>query len=144
MYSLILRTAAWLMLPVLMLFSLFLFLRGHNLPGGGFIGGLVAAAAILLQLVAFGPQGVRHFFPFKFRNVAALGLLIAAAAGLPGLLGGAGFLAGEWVTVTLPGLDESAKIGTPLLFDLGVYLVVVGMAVEVIMAVAEEEAWRGF
>lgn len=143
MGSIILRVGVRLMLPVLLLFSVFLLLRGHNLPGGGFIGGLVAAAAVLLQLLAFGPEHIRDYFPIDFRMLLPLGLLIAIAAGLLGMLNGEPFLTGVWVTVPTPGFGD-VKLGTPVLFDIGVYLVVIGMSVEVVMLMAEEEEWKVF
>ena len=143
MNSLILRAAVRLMFPVLLLFSVFMLLRGHNDPGGGFIGGLVAAAAILLYLLAVGPQQIRQSFPFRFRHLLPIGLLIAISAGLLGMLNGQAFLTGVWVTFILPGFGE-VKVGSPLLFDLGVYLVVIGMTVEVIVTMAEEETWKLF
>jgi multicomponent Na+:H+ antiporter subunit B len=121
----------------------FLFLRGHNLPGGGFIGGLVAAAAILLQLVSQGPEKTQQLFPLDFQQLLALGLLLATAAGLPGLLSNKAFLTGIWISVPFLG-SETIKVGTPLLFDLGVFLAVVGVTVEMILEVAEEEEWKGF
>lgn len=139
MESLILRVGARLMLPVLLLFSVFLLLRGHNLPGGGFIGGLVAAAAVLLQLLARGQEHIRDDFPITFRFLLPVGLLMATAAGLIGVLAGEPFLTGLWVTIPAPGFGE-VKLGTPLLFDIGVYLVVIGMAVEVLLLMAEEVA----
>lgn len=143
MNSLILRTTVRLMFPVLLLFSLFMLLRGHNDPGGGFIGGLVAAAAVLTQLLAVGPEHIRESFPFTFRRLLPLGLLIAVVAGLLGLLQGKAFLTGVWITFTLLGVGE-VKVGSPLLFDVGVYLVVIGMTAEIIVTMAEEESWKTF
>jgi len=146
--SLILRVGARLMLPVLLLFSIFLLLRGHHLPGGGFIGGLVAAAAVLLQLLAQGPEHIRIYFPITFRHLLPVGLITSLAAGLIGMAAGQPFLTGIWVTIPWPGFGD-VKVGTPLLFDVGVYLVVIGMAVEAIVLMSEEvrslrteeEAW---
>ena len=138
---LILRVAVRLMLPILLLFSVFLLLRGHNLPGGGFIGGLVAAAAILLHLLALGPQHIRNWFPIAFRTLLPIGLFIAIGSGLFGVLAGEPFLTGLWPTFTFPGVGE-VTLGTPLLFDVGVYLVVIGMTVEIIVSMVEEEEWR--
>lgn len=143
MNSIILRTTVRLMFPVLLLFSLFMLLRGHNAPGGGFIGALVAAAAVLTQLLAVGPEHIRESFPFKFRRLLPVGLLTAVVAGLPGMLQGKAFLTGVWVTFHLFGVGE-VKVGSPLLFDIGVYLVVIGMTVEVIVMMAEEETWKTF
>ena len=139
MRSLILRTSAWLMIPVLLLFSVFLLLRGHNLPGGGFVGGLVAASAVVLQLVASGPAEVRRLIPFDVMLLLPIGLSVALLSGMPALLLGQPFLTGDWVTLPILG---QVKVGTPVLFDLGVYLVVFGVAVQIILSMAEEQAWN--
>ena len=141
MYSLILRTTVQIMLPVLLLFSVFLLLRGHNWPGGGFIGGLVAASAILLNMVALGPRDVRESFPINYSLLLVLGGLVAAASGLPGLLMGDSFMTGIWIELNWFG-DDLIKVGTPLLFDIGVYLVVFAVTVEIVMTVAEEDEWK--
>ena len=138
MRSLILRTSAWLMIPVLLLFSIFLLLRGHNEPGGGFVGGLVAASAVLLQMIASGPGEVRRLIPFDVKLLLPAGLLIALLSGLPALLSGQPFLTGVWVTLPVLG---GLKLGTPVIFDVGVYLVVLGITVQIILSMAEEEQW---
>jgi multicomponent Na+:H+ antiporter subunit B len=138
MKSLILHTTAWLMIPVLLLFSFFLLLRGHNLAGGGFVGGLVAASAVILQMIASSPQEVRRLIPFDVMLLLPIGLSVALLSGVPALLSGQPFLTGVWVT--LPILGE-IKVGTPVLFDLGVYLVVFGVTVQIILSIAEEEPW---
>ena len=143
MNSLILRVVVRLMMPVLFLFSFFLLLRGHNLPGGGFIGGLVAAAAFILYLLTLGVEAARNWFPIPVRYLAPVGVLLAVTAGLIGTVAGEPFLTGIWTTVNVASLGE-VSVGTPLLFDIGVYLVVVGMVVESIIAMAEEESWIGF
>ena len=132
-------TSAWLMFPVLLLFSIFLLLRGHNEPGGGFVGGLVAASAILLQMIAFGPAEVRRLIPFDILVLLPAGLLVAALSGLPALLLGQPFLSGLWVTLPVLG---GLKLGTPVIFDIGVYLVVLGITVQIILSMAEEEQWN--
>ncbi len=138
MKSLILRTSTWLMIPVLLLFSFFLLLRGHNEPGGGFIGGLVAASAVLLQMIASGPVEVRRLIPFDVKLLLPAGLLVALLSGLPALVGGQPFLTGVWVTLPVAG---GLKLGTPVIFDVGVYLVVLGITVQIILSMAEEEQW---
>jgi len=138
MRSLILRTSAWLMIPVLLLFSIFLLLRGHNEPGGGFVGGLVAASAVLLQMIASGPDEVRRLIPFDVELLLPAGLLIALLSGLPALVSGQPFLTGVWVTLPVLG---GLKLGTPVIFDVGVYLVVLGITVQIILSMAEEEQW---
>lgn len=135
MRSLILGTATRYLLPLLLLFSIYLLLRGHNEPGGGFAGGLVAAAAFALYTIAYGVTQARrtlHIDPIK---LTALGLLLALGSGLLGLLSGRPFMTGLWSAQTIPVLG---KAGTPVLFDLGVYLVVIGITLTIIFALADE------
>jgi multicomponent Na+:H+ antiporter subunit B len=137
MTSLILRTATRFLLPLLLLFSLFLLIRGHNEPGGGFSGGLVAAAAFVLYRFAFGVEDARRVLPVEPQALIGVGLLVAVAAGSLPLLAGRPVMTGLWGQVFVPGFGD-LDIGTPLLFDLGVYLAVVGVTVSIILPLAEE------
>ena len=83
MTSPIFRTAARLLMPLLLLFSVFLLLRGHNEPGGGFVGGLVAAAAFALYVIAYGVERARQALLVKPLTLLGAGLLIALASGVP-------------------------------------------------------------
>jgi multicomponent Na+:H+ antiporter subunit B len=136
MNSLILRTATRFLVPLLLLFSLFLLLRGHDAPGGGFVGGLVAAAAFSLDFIARGASAARGALPADPRGLIGAGVLIALASGLPALLRGQPYLRGQWLTLPLPGLGPLA-LGTPLLFEAGVYLVVTGVAINIILSLGE-------
>ena len=137
MTSLILRAATRFMLPLLLLFSVLLLLRGHNEPGGGFSGGLVAAAAIVLYSFAFGVDDTRRALAVEPRTLIGAGLLVALGSGVLGLLVGRPLMTGLWHDVVVPGFGPLA-LGTPLLFDLGVYLVVVGITSSIILALEEE------
>lgn len=138
MSTLILRTATRYVVPLLLLFSIYLLLAGHNYPGGGFVGGLAAAAGLSLYALAFDVASARRMLRFPPVTVAAIGLLFAAASGLPAVLRNRPFLTGLWTEVRLPGF-ESIKVGSPILFDLGVYLVVLGVTMAILFALAEEE-----
>lgn len=133
--SIILRTVAKLMLPLLLLLSLFMVVRGHNLPGGGFIGGLLASAGVILQIVAFGPDRARAIIPINFLNLAAVGVLFAAVWGLLGLATGQPYMTAFWIKEPIPGIG---KLGTPFLFDIGVYLTVIGVTTQLALVLAEE------
>lgn len=135
MPSLILSTAARYLLPLLVLFSVFLLLRGHDEPGGGFVGGLVGASAFVLVGIADGIDQARRLLRLDPRSVVAAGLLVAVASGLPGVLLGRPPLTGWWVTLPVPG---GAKVGTPLLFDVAVYLVVLGAVLTIVFTLMEE------
>ncbi len=134
MNSLILRTTTMLLITILLLFSVFLLLRGHDLPGGGFIGGLVAAAAVALYVLAFGAEAATRMVRFRPRALLGTGLTAAVAAGLIALLFGAPFLTGQWLILDLPGSAE-LKLSSVLLFDIGVYLVVVGTVLTMVFAI---------
>lgn len=134
MQSLILSTATRYLLPLLLLFSVFLLLRGHNEPGGGFVGGLAAASAFALFTIAFGVQPARSMLGIHPRVLLGAGLLIAAGSGLLAVLAGLPFMTGLWAPLEVPAIG---KLGTPLLFDVGVYLVVVGMALMIVFELAE-------
>jgi multicomponent Na+:H+ antiporter subunit B len=134
---LILREGARLLFPLLVVVSVFLLVRGHNEPGGGFVGGLVAAMAYALVLVTEGRLAARRLLRADPRTLVAAGLLVALASGLPPLLRGDPFMAGMWLKLPLPVLG---KLGSPVVFDCGVYLVVLGVVLAMLLALAEEEA----
>jgi len=127
----IFQTAARLLMPLLLLFSVFLLLRGHNQPGGGFVGGLVAAAAFALYAIAFGVHRARQALLVRPLTLLGAGLLIALLSGVPAVLRGQPFLTALWAPGSLP-------LGTPAMFDVGVFLVVAGVVVMMIFSLAEE------
>jgi len=134
MTSLILSTATRYMLPLLLLFSIFLLLRGHNEPGGGFVGGLVAAAAFALYAIAYDVATARRTLGIDSRTLIGLGLLVALTSGVIGLVAGQPFMTGLWSEYAVPLMG---KVGTPLLFDIGVYLVVICVTLTIIFGLAE-------
>lgn len=136
MNSIILRTASRLLVGLLLMFSIFLLLRGHNQPGGGFIGGLVAAAAFVLYGLAANEVPVRQALHFDTRSYIASGLLIAGASALFPLFLGMPFLTGLWGEFELFG--TTVELGTPVFFDIGVYIAVIGVALTIVLAMAEE------
>ncbi len=135
MNSLILSVAGRYLLPLLLLFSLFLLLRGHNEPGGGFVGGLVAASAFALYALAFDVAAARRLLRLEPRTLIALGLTVAGVSGFGGLLTGRPFFAPVWGAQELPIIG---KPGTPLFFDTGVYLTVIGITTLILFSLAEE------
>ena len=131
MNSPIFRTAARLLMPLLLLFSVFLLFRGHNQPGGGFVGGLIAAAAFALYGIAFGVGRARQALLVRPLTLLGVGLLIALLSGLPAVFRGQPFLTALWTSGSFP-------VGTPAVFDVGVFLVVAGVVLMMIFSLAEE------
>ena len=137
MTELYLRLVDLVLTPVILVVAVALFLRGHDLPGGGFIAGLTVVAAIELHILAQGAPAVRRRFGRFLVPLVGLGLFVAVTAALIGLYGG-GFFRGMWVEFYVGGVK--LKVGTPQLFDLGVMLVVVGMGVTYLLGLGETPA----
>ncbi len=133
--SLILQAAARVLMPLMLLFSFFLVWRGHNFPGGGFVGGLVAASVFVLYALTAGVAESRRALRVDPSALLSAGLGVALLSGLPGVLTGRPFLSGVWISVGI-GPDRLA-LGTPLLFDVGVFLAVVGVVLTIIFKLAE-------
>jgi multicomponent Na+:H+ antiporter subunit B len=178
--TVILGTAIRLLIPVFQLFSLYILFRGHNHPGGGFIGGLVGSIAFIFYGMAYGPRKsllgpfnlqffvenkadyrrrTRFYFHARRRHallrhqtgervrwhrrvyrleplyLVGLGLLLATTSGLFGMLGQQPYMAALWTDFYLPIIGRP---GTPILFDVGVYLLVVGVVLKITFIMSEE------
>ncbi|RLK48567.1 multisubunit sodium/proton antiporter MrpB subunit [Alkalispirillum mobile] len=137
-HSLILQTAARFLLPLQLLFSIFLLLRGHDEPGGGFIAGLVAAGAFALYLFAFGIPATKQLLRVSPHDLFGWGLFIGTLAAVPPLFMDLPLFTALWWDVPVPMIGE-IKLNTPLLFDVGVYLTVLGSVLAIVIALAEAE-----
>jgi multicomponent K+:H+ antiporter subunit A len=124
-HPLLLRLIARLLLPLAVVVSIFLFLRGHNLPGGGFIGGLVLVVALVVQYIASGSAWVEARVRGEYDRWIALGLLGAGVTGLASWWFGHPFLTSAVLHPVVPLIGE-VEIASAMAFDLGVYLTVVG------------------
>jgi multicomponent Na+:H+ antiporter subunit B len=124
MNTLIFRTIAPLITVVMVAFSIFVMLRGHNEPGGGFIGGLIAAAAIAIYGIAVGPDAARRALKADPLAYAGFGVALAGASGLLSAFWGLPYLTGLWAYFEVG--DTEIAVSTPLLFDIGVYFTVFG------------------
>ena len=120
MSSIILRTGSSVILPFALALSLFLLWRGHNEPGGGFIGGLIAAAGYASYALPRGYTALRRVLPVDPLQLLALGLAAALISGIFGLMGGQAYLTHVWTDL------GGIALGSTLLFDIGVYLTVIG------------------
>jgi multisubunit Na+/H+ antiporter MnhB subunit len=135
MTSAILQTATRLLMPLLLLFALFLLLRGHNEPGGGFVGGLVVAASFVLYSIAYGVQPARRALLIAPSSLLGGGLLIALLSGLPAVLLGRPFMTALWTKVWVGSV--AVDVGTPLVFDIGVFLAVIGVVLTIVFTLAD-------
>ncbi|ELY21057.1 NADH:ubiquinone/plastoquinone oxidoreductase [Vreelandella titanicae BH1] len=124
-YPAVLTSISMTLLPLALLVSAFIFLRGHNQPGGGFIAGLITAVALILLYMARGVAWAQERLDFPFQPVAVIGVAIATLTGLGSWLFGHPFLTSAFGYFSLP-LIGTFELATALLFDLGVYLAVVG------------------
>ena len=123
---------------VLVLLSLMVLYRGHNLPGGGFIGGLIAASGVLLVVLARGWHGIERTWWPNPLSLLATGLAVTVTSGGIGLVTGRDFLSALWLSSLQVPVLGIVKLGTPILFDLGVYLVVLGFTLKCAQALGEE------
>lgn len=140
--SLPLRIAARALAPALFALSLLVLYRGHHLPGGGFIGGLLAASSVGLILLGSGLEAARRALRFEPVHFIAAGLSVALFSGFVRLtLDGSPFFTGSWLPEVAVPLLGGVHLGTPFLFDIGVYLVVIGFTLMCLFALvsADEE-----
>ncbi len=118
-------------------FAVYLFVRGHNAPGGGFIAGLASAASLVLLSLAIGLEALHRLIRVDPVRIAAAGLLVSILSGLAPLLAGGAYLTQfNWHLHEVPLLGD-VHVGTPLVFDLGVYLVVIGITCKIIFVLAQ-------
>lgn len=136
-FSPLLATGTRTMVPTLILFSVYLLVVGHDVPGGGFAGGLIASSALLLLYLAFGTRGLTRAMPFDPGEVIGVGLAAALIAGLIGLFFEGTFLTDTYSSFSAP-LVGDIKISSLLLFDLGVYAVVIGLVATALLRLGSE------
>lgn len=133
----ILQIASRYLKPLLLILSVYVLIRGHNLPGGGFIGGLMAAGAYIIHMMAFGSKQTVAAMKVKPFGLIAIGLLVALLSGFIAVAGGDPFLTGLWIDIA------GVKVGTPLMFDTGVYLTVLGVMLAIMLSVFENlDTWN--
>ena len=137
MKTLIFRTIAPTLTAIMIVFSIFVLLRGHNEPGGGFIGGLIAASAIAIYGIAAGVGKVRKALHVDPISLAGFGVFIAGFAGLLSLGQSVPFLTGLWADIPIGSVE--IVISTPMVFDIGVYFAVLGTISAVALALEEDE-----
>ncbi len=136
MSTLIFRTITPLLTALMIVFSIFVLLRGHNEPGGGFIGGLIAASAVAIYGISNGVGPVRRALYFRPLSIAAFGLVMSGLSGLWSAFKSVPFLTGIWWEVHIASYIQ-IDLSTVLFFDIGVYLVVAGVMIGIALCLEE-------
>ncbi len=137
MNSVILIAGTRLLVALLLVFSLFMLLRGHNTPGGGFIGGLIGATGFVVYAIACGTAQARQALRVPPEKVAMAGLGIALFAGVMAAFFGDGFFVGQWLFIGATETEKGLPLSSVLVFDVGVYLVVLGAILTLTFALEE-------
>jgi multisubunit Na+/H+ antiporter MnhB subunit len=136
MESFILRVATKMLVGLILVFAFYLLFRGHHAPGGGFAAALVAGTGFSLFAITEGIQAVKQALRIGPRVCIAFGLLLAIAAGVPAVLAGQPFLTGVWWPAGA--VQGAVTVGTPVIFDIGVFLVVFGTIVVLVLHLEEQ------
>ena len=136
--NMMLQVSTRIIALIIITFSVYLFLAGHNEPGGGFIGGLMTASGILVLYLAFDVKIITKSIPFNFPAMVGVGLVFAVSTGMISIFLGEPFLTQFFGYFQFFNFG-AVELTTALLFDLGVYLVVVGSALTIILAIAEDD-----
>jgi multicomponent Na+:H+ antiporter subunit B len=137
MNSIILVAGTRILVALFLVFSVFMLLRGHNEPGGGFIGGLIGATGFVIYAIACGTDAARRALRVAPERIAMAGLGIALFAGVAAVLDGDVFFTGQWLFLGATETDKGLPLSTVLIFDVGVYLVVMGSILSLSFALEE-------
>ena len=134
MKTIIFKTASGYLLPILVLFAVFILLRGHYEPGGGFVGGLIASIAFVLHSFANGIEKTKGIIKFHPGFFMPIGLSLALLSGFAPMLYDLPFMTGLWAHDPVPVIG---LIGSALFFDIGVFFVVIGVVLTIIFTISE-------
>ena len=141
MNSVLLQIASKYVKWVLVFFALIALYRGHNSPGGGFIGGLLVGLSVIFYSFAFDAQKAKNALTIQPEGYIALGLILIFISIFPGLFLKQFFMAGVWTSIPIPLLGDM-KLGTPFLFDIGVFLAVVGVTLLFFFTLSSITKWK--
>jgi len=140
----ILRTAGNFLVPLSLVFAVYIYFKGHQTPGGGFVAGLVASVALIVHRMCEGPTSLKKMLPVRERVLIGWGLFFAVGIGAITMLLGLPFLTSSHGQFALPAPDGSGvhyphiELATVMVFDLGVFMVVTGVVVGMINALSRE------
>lgn len=133
-----LQTATKVVTFIILMFAVHIFFAGHYTPGGGFVGGLLTTSAIVLLMLAFDIPTIKKILPINYVVLTAVGLLIAIATASASVIFDVPFFTHAYDYFDLPLFGETS-LHSALLFDIGVYLVVVGVTMTIIQTIGEDE-----
>lgn len=136
--NVILKTTTQVVFFMIFLFSIHIFFAGHFSPGGGFVGGLLTASALVLLLLTYDLKTVQQLLPINYTTMTAIGLLLSLGTAATSVFLGDAFFKHYFDHFTLP-LFGDTELHTAMLFDLGVYLVVVGVTMIIIQSIGGDE-----
>jgi multicomponent Na+:H+ antiporter subunit A len=137
----LLQTGSRTIVPTLLVVSVLLLVVGHNEPGGGFVGGLLAGSGLLVVFLTGGAKAVGHVLPLRPATLIGSGIALAMVTALGGLVFAGSLLASGKLDLNLGWFGEF-EMGSALIFDIGVYLVVVGLVATVLMRLGDTEESR--
>ena len=137
--NIILQTTTRIIAFILLGFAVYLFFAGHNSPGGGFVGGLVTSAAVVLMYMSYGVEQMNKILPINFMALIPIGLLIAVLCAAGSMVFGYPFLTHTFGHFAIPIFGE-VELATAMIFDLGVYLSVLGTTMSIILNIAGDQA----
>lgn len=141
MNSVLLQIATKYIKWILVVFALVALLRGHNHPGGGFIGGLLVGLSVVFQSLASNAKSAKDKLKIQPESYIVIGMMLIFISTIPGLFLKNTFMAGVWVSVPFPLLGE-LKLGTPFLFDIGVFMAVIGVALMFFFTFNRVAKWK--
>lgn len=141
MNSFILQIASRYVKWLLLLFAVIALLRGHNLPGGGFIGGLLAGLSLVYEGLAFSAERARRNLRVSPEGYVATGLSCILLSVLPGVFTSGSIMEGRWITL-FEVFGREIKMGSPLLFDVGIFFGVIGITLLFFFSLKQEGTWK--
>jgi multicomponent Na+:H+ antiporter subunit B len=139
--NIILEKIVSLFMKVMQIFSIYLLLRGHNNPGGGFIGGIIASTGFIFYAIIFGTGSLQKIIKIKPQTFIGIGLFLVLIAALLPAFFSTEILTGLWIETRLPVIG-TLHAGTPLIFDTGVYGVVIGVILTIVISIMEVLKWN--
>jgi multicomponent Na+:H+ antiporter subunit B len=141
MRNIILEKIVSAFLKVMLLFSIYLLVRGHNNPGGGFIAAIIASSGFTFYAIIFGTASVEKMLKLSTQQWSGIGLLLVFIAAILPLFFSPEVLTGLWIPDSFPVIGF-LHLGTPLLFDTGVFIVVTGVILTIILSIMEVLKWN--